>query len=247
MVRQGDALVRTTLQTALEQAGSALQQHAGAGVGIIAAPQGSNEDLYVLSKLATHVSTADHVLLYTGEPGDEDDFLIRADKNPNTRGAEAIGLPVPASAEATAALAQAIEQGAVKVLYAIDTDLEAAFGVDTAQRLAARLDCLIVQTSNERPGWQQAHVVLPSAVYAERDGTFTNFEGRVQRLNPAFAPRGEALPAWQLYQRLGQLLGQSDDFASAEAVLGELATTVPAFAGMSYAKVGDLGQMLSSS
>jgi formate dehydrogenase major subunit len=84
-------------------------------------------------------------------------------------------------------------------------------------------------------------------VYAERDGTFTNCEGRVQRLNPAFAPRGEALPAWQLYQRLGQLLGQSYDFASAEAILTELASTVPAFAGMSYAKVGDLGQMLSSS
>jgi len=247
MVRQGDTLVRTTLQAALEQASSALQPHAGAGVGIIAAPQGTNEDLYVLSKLANHVSTAEHVLLYTGEPGYEDDFLIRADKNPNTRGAQAVGLPAPASAEAIAALAQAIDQGAVKVLYAIDTDLEAAFGADTWQGLAAKLDGLIVQTSNERPGWQQAHVVLPSAVYAERDGTFTNCEGRVQRLNPAFAPRGEALPAWQLYQRLGQLLGQSDDFASAEAILAELASTVPAFDGMSYAKVGDLGQMLSSS
>jgi predicted molibdopterin-dependent oxidoreductase YjgC len=132
------------------------------------------------------------------------------------------------------------------VLYAIDTDLEAAFGADVVGRLAAKLDCLIVQTSNERPGWQQAHVVLPSAVYAERDGTFTNFEGRVQRLNPAFAPRGEALPAWQIYQRLGQALGQSDDYASAEAILMELATAVPAFGGMSYAKVGDLGQMLGS-
>ena len=244
MVRQGDGLERTDWQTALAQASNALQQHAGAGVGIIVAPQGTNEDLYLLSKLANHVSTAAQVRLYTGEPGDEDEFLIRADKNPNTRGAEAIGLPAPATAEAIAALAQAIEQGSIKVLYAIDTDLAAAFGADAVGRLAARLDCLIVQTSNERPGWQQAHVVLPSAVYAERDGTFTNFEGRVQRLNPAFAPRGAALPAWQIYQRLGQALGESDDYASAEAVLMELATAVPAFSGMSYAKVGDLGQML---
>lgn len=243
MVRQGDTLEQTRLETALEQASSALQQHAGAGVGIIAAPQGTNEDLYLLSKLANHVSTADNVLLYTGEPGDEDDFLIRADKNPNTQGAEAIGLPVSADA---AALAQAIEQGSIKVLYAIDTDLEAAFGADAVTSLAAKLDCLIVQTSNERPGLQSAHVVLPSAVYAERDGTFTNFEGRVQRINPAFSPRGDARPAWQLYQRLSQALGHSSDYASAEAILTELATEIPAFGGMSYAKVGDLGQVLAS-
>lgn len=243
LVRQGDDLQRTDLQTALEQAGQALQQHAGAGVGILAAPQGTNEDLYLLSKLANGVSSTDNVVLYIGEPGDEDDLLIRADKNPNTRGAEAIGLPASADA---AALARAIEQGSIKVLYAIDTDLEAAFGADAVANLTAKLDCLIVQTSNERPGWQLAHVVLPSATYAERDGTFTNFEGRVQRINPAFAPRGDALPAWQIYQRLGQALGQSDDYASAEAILMELATEVPAFGGMSYAKVGDLGHMLTS-
>jgi predicted molibdopterin-dependent oxidoreductase YjgC len=64
-------------------------------------------------------------------------------------------------------------------------------------------------------------------------------------VNPAFAPRGEALQAWQIYQRLGQALGPSETYASAEAVLMELATAVPAFDGMSYAKVGDLGHMLS--
>ncbi len=244
MVRQGEDLARTDLSSAVEQASRALEQHAGAGVGIIATPQGTNEDLYLLSKLADKVSAPENVLLYTGETGDEDDFLIRADKNPNTRGAEAVGLPT--ATDDTTALVQAIEQGSMQVLYAIDTDLEAAFGAEAMARLAATLDCLIVQTSNERPGWDRAHVVLPSAVYAERDGTFTNFEGRVQRLNPAFAPRGEALPAWQLYQRLAQALGQDVDYASAEAVLTELATAVPAFGGMSYAKVGDLGHMLVS-
>ena len=244
MARQGDALERVDWQTALQQASSALQQHAGSSVGVLVAPQGTNEDLYLLAKLANRVSTAERTLLYPGEPGDADDFLICADKNPNTRGAQAVGLPAPV--ENAADLAQAIEQGAVKALYAIDVDLEAAFGAETLSRLAAKLDCLIVQTSNERPGWQLAHVVLPSAVYTERDGSFTNVEGRAQRLNPAFAPRGEALPAWRIYQRLGQALGQSDDYASAEAVLTELAAAVPAFGGMSYAKMGDLGHMLSS-
>jgi predicted molibdopterin-dependent oxidoreductase YjgC len=106
---------------------------------------------------------------------------------------------------------------------------------------------LIVQTSNERPGWDQAHVVLPSASYAERDGTFTNFQGRVQRLNAAFAPHGEALPAWHIYQRLGQALGQDWSYASTEAVLTDMATAIPAYHGMSYAKIGDIGQPISAS
>jgi predicted molibdopterin-dependent oxidoreductase YjgC len=151
-------------------------------------------------------------------------------------------LPAPATAADLASLAQAIEQGAIKVLYAIDTDLVAAFGAETLARLATHLDCLIVQSANALPGWEQAHVVLPSATYAERDGTFTNFEGRVQRLNAAFAPRGEALPAWQIYQRLAQSLGQAWTYTSTEAILTDLAAVIPGYHGLSYAKVGDLGQ-----
>ena len=91
-----------------------------------------------------------------------------------------------------------------------------------------QLDCLIVQTSNIVPGCEQAHVLLPSATYAERDGTFTNFQGVLQRLNAAFAPRGEALPAWQIYTRLARGLGQDWTYASAEGVLHDIAVAIPA-------------------
>ncbi len=246
MARRSEALEQTAWSDALQRATAALQQHQGDAVGVVVSPQGSNEDFYLLSKLISDVWGTSRILLASGEPGYADDFLIHADKNPNTRGAQEVGLPAPATAANLAALAEAIGQGAVKVLYAIDTDLEAAFGADAASRLATQLDCLIVQTSNERPGWDQAHVVLPSAMYAERDGTFTNFQGRVQRFNAAFAPRGEALPAWQIYQRLAQELGQSWSYSSAEAVLMDMATAIPAFHGLSYAKVGDLGQIVST-
>ena len=49
-------------------------------------------------------SGASHVVLYPGVPGYEDDFLIRADKNPNTRGAQDMGLPAPATATQLAAI-----------------------------------------------------------------------------------------------------------------------------------------------
>ncbi|MBM3222604.1 MAG: 2Fe-2S iron-sulfur cluster binding domain-containing protein [Candidatus Tectomicrobia bacterium] len=240
-LRQGDALQQTTWPTAIAQMVEAVQRHGGQAVGIVVAPQGTNEDSYLLARLASAVVQTTHVVLYPGMPGDEDTFLIRADKNPNTRGAQDMGLPAPATADQLTRLAQAIDQGAVKVLYAIGVDLVAAFGAETVARWATQLDCLIVQASNQLPGCEHAHVVFPSATYAERDGTFTNFQGRVQRINAAFAPRGEALPAWQIYTRLAQALGQAWSYAAAENVLQDIAEAVPAYAGLSYAKIGDLG------
>jgi predicted molibdopterin-dependent oxidoreductase YjgC len=139
------------------------------------------------------------------------------------------------------AMAQAIEQGTIKVLYAIGVNLVEAFGAEAVARWSARLDCLIVQTSNTVPGCEQAHVLLPGATYAERDGTFTNFQGYLQRINAAFAPHGEALPAWQIYMRLAQGLGHAWTYAAAEGVLHDIAAAIPAYAGLSYAKIGDLG------
>ena len=155
-----------------------------------------------------------------------------------------MGLPAPASAAQLAALAQAIDQGSIRVLYMIDTDLQAAFGADMAMRLAARLDGVILQTSHLREGGAPVQVILPSVTYAERDGTYTNFQGRVQRINAALRPRGAALPAWQIYSHLAQGFGQSWSYAAAEAVLADIATTIPSYQGLSYAKIGDLGYAL---
>jgi NADH-quinone oxidoreductase subunit G len=243
-VRQEDTLEQASWQEALQRTISALQQHGGAGVGVLVAPQGSNEDFYLLARLTSEVLATPQVVLYPGVPGYEDELLLRADKNPNTRGAQDMGLPAPATAERLAALAQAIDQGAIRVLYAIDTDLQAAFGADTAARLAAQLDCLILQTSHLRPGCELAHVLLPSTTYAERDGTLTNFQGRVQRINAAIRPLGEALPAWQIYTRLAQGLGQTWTYTAAEAVLADIAGAISGYYGLSYAKIGNYGQLV---
>ena len=84
-------------------------------------------------------------------------------------------------------------------------------------------------------------MVLPATTYAERDGTFTNFQGRIQRINAAIPRQGEALPGWQIATRLAQGLGQDWSYSSAEAVLADIAVAVPQYQGLSYAKIGDLG------
>jgi NADH-quinone oxidoreductase subunit G len=242
-VRQGDTLTQASWTDALQRVTAAVQQHGGTAVGILVAPQGSNEDCYLLARLATEVLTTAHVVLYPGAPGYEDNILLRADKNPNSRGAQDMGLPAPASGARLTALEHGIEQGTIKILYAIDTDLDAVFGTEKAAQLASRLDCLIVQTTHSGAGSMRAHIVLPSTTYAERDGTFTNFQGRIQRFHGAIPPLGEALPAWQIYTRLAQGLGQAWSYPAAEAVLADIAVAIPPYQGLSYAKIGDLGCM----
>ena len=89
-----------------------------------------------------------------------------------------------------------------------------------------------------------AHLVLPSAAYVERDGTFTNFQGRVQRFRTAVPPLGQALPDWEIAARLARALGTAAPIAQAERaeqVFTALAGAVPAFQGITYRALGDLG------
>jgi NADH-quinone oxidoreductase subunit G len=81
---------------------------------------------------------------------------------------------------------------------------------------------------------QMATAALPIQSFAERDGTFTNGERRVQRFYTAQGPMGDALPAWHVIARLGEILGQGRPKASAAAVMLEITQLVPAFAGMRY-------------
>jgi NADH-quinone oxidoreductase subunit G len=83
----------------------------------------------------------------------------------------------------------------------------------------------------------RAKVALPIQSFAERDGTFTNGERRVQRFYTAQGPMGEALPAWQVIGRVSEQLGQGKAKASAAAVMVEITQNIPAFAGAGYGEL----------
>ncbi|MFQ6673036.1 MAG: molybdopterin-dependent oxidoreductase, partial [Candidatus Tectimicrobiota bacterium] len=86
-----------------------------------------------------------------------------------------------------------------------------------------------------------ASVVLPAAVYVEREGTFTNFEGRVQRFWQALEPLGEALPEWDIWVGLAQALGVACAYQNPREVFDDLAQAVDAYAGLSYETLGKTG------
>ncbi len=239
--RRGDAEVE--LDEALNALLDALRRHTPAEIAILASPDLANEDLFALRRLTETLGirqVAFGVPPAAPTPA-ADDFLLRADRHPNTRGAETI-LP----AGDVAAILAAARAGRVKVLWVFQHDLLAAgwSAAETRQALE-RVDTLVFSGTNDNATSALATLVLPLAAWVERDGTFTNFLGRVQRFRAAVEPLGEALAAWDLLGRLLGPLGVPPAGARAELWFRELATTVSAFAGLTYQSIGDGGAMLA--
>ena len=103
------------------------------------------------------------------------------------------------------------------------------------------LDFLIVQDIFLTETAKFAHVVFPSACFAEKDGTFTNTERRVQRVRKAIDPPGEAKQDWQIICELASILGYPMAYHSPEEIFNEITSLTPSYAGMSYARLEGKG------
>ena len=79
-----------------------------------------------------------------------------------------------------------------------------------------------------------ANVVLPTSSCAEKEGTFTNFEGVVQRLRKAIEPLGDSLPDWEITLRLTNVMGHPMPYSSLQQVMDEMHEMVPFHPGISY-------------
>src|SRR5437870_3822158 len=86
-----------------------------------------------------------------------------------------------------------------------------------------------------------ATAVLPSAVYAEKRGSMINGRGRLQRLNRAVRPPGQAREDWEILRDLLQEFTGSNGLGTIEDVFRQMTESIPPLAGLSLSKIGDLG------
>jgi predicted molibdopterin-dependent oxidoreductase YjgC len=118
---------------------------------------------------------------------------LRADRNPNTRGAEAILLD--GDGFNLSRMIESPGKQALKLLYICEQDLTKKLGDARAREFVGQFEYVIYQGSNENETSLMANLVLPAATYAESAGTFTNFEGRVQKMKAGLS-RWRLMPAW---------------------------------------------------
>jgi NADH-quinone oxidoreductase subunit G len=118
--------------------------------------------------------------------------------------------------------------GEVKALYIVGTD-----PVGDGHPLP-KTDFVVVQELFLTETARQADVVLPALSWAERDGTFTNAERRVQRYYKGLPPTGQAKADWEIFSNIADSLGLKWMLFTAEGVMSEIAAKVPAYAGLDY-------------
>jgi anaerobic selenocysteine-containing dehydrogenase len=130
------------------------------------------------------------------------------------------------------------EQGALRALFIMGEDPLTAFPFSSKiQSVLKSLDLLIVQDIALTETAKIAHIVLPAAAWAEKDGTFTNAEGITQKLQRIVDSQGQALPDWQILRNLSLAMGKEVGTRSAEGLTEEIRTTAQQEHGISGIRV----------
>lgn len=105
-----------------------------------------------------------------------------------------------------------------------------------------KLDFIVTQDIFLTQTCEFANVVLPAASYAEKDGTFTNTERRVQRIRKAIEPIGESLADWQIIGAIANRCGyQQMQYQNPSEIMDEIALLTPTYGGISYQRIDQVG------
>jgi NADH-quinone oxidoreductase chain G len=140
---------------------------------------------------------------------------------------------------------EAINRGEIKSMYVVGSDPVGSHpNSDYVEKTLGKLAFLVVQDIFLTPTAKLAHAVLPGASFAEKEGTFTNVERRIQKLTPAFGPLGGSKSDWYIICMLAQVLGYDLHYDSPAQIFQELASVSPIHAGISLSDLSDTGQRL---
>jgi len=159
-----------------------------------------------------------------------------SDANARGRFEAAWGSPIRAEAGMNALrIIQAAGEGRVRALYIVGEDILTA-SPEAAEFRADLEVCefVVLQEMAASETTRYADVILPDVSFAEKTGTFTSAERRLQMVRQAIEPLGEARPDWQILAELGGRLASGWDYATPAQIMDEIAALTPIYAGVSH-------------
>jgi NADH-quinone oxidoreductase subunit G len=232
MIRQEGGLVPTTWDKALEAVLSGLRG-AMPLAGILSG-RNTNEEAFLFAKLMKRLSQdcALEVFYQERELTEVQRILMSPDRSPNFRGAREMGVSSDGGFEP---LMRKLSAGQFSGAYDDQDGLRQAL---------QRLSFLVVQDIRLTETAQLAHVVLPSTHFGEKEGTFTNRNGRVQKLNIATIPPDGAMQDCEIFVRLLDAGGEKVSYSTPPEVFDGLAREATGYQGLTYAAIGAQGIQL---
>lgn len=273
-IRENGEIRKVSIDEAIGKAANELKKYKNNEIAFIGSAFATCEDNFTLAKFAKeHFSASNLDFARFINENDQDEILIRADKTPNSWGAENTGIKPGSSGQDLSGIISEIKKNNIKALLIMEDNI-AVISEDYANALK-KLELLIVFAVNENETTKLAHIVLPASAYAEKNGTFVNFEGRIQRIRPAVlttemerslegmsmsrldkfgtkydswasGKRINAKPSWKLLSMLSQEMGGNIDYQMAEDVFDDIVKSNKDFNGLDYDVIGEQGTQIVS-
>ena len=258
-----DRQIEVSWDEAISKAVNELKNYPADEILFIASPFSTLEDNYALKKLANEAVGTDNIVYvpYIDESF-EDDILRKADMTPNSNGLKLLGI----KAVDGTTIAN-LESGKYKLIYVLNDDARRLPG---SENYLSHINTSIqhIQTRNKFSG--HAHILFPDSTYAEINGTFVNFQNRVQRIRPAVttldqerligeysvsrwdkfgAPNDRwthgkkfnARPAWKVIKNIAKVMGHDFGFEDSEEVFIQLSNSIAGMEGYDYDALGSTG------
>ena len=268
-LRKEGKLVEISWDDAINEAASKLKSFTKDQIAVIGSPFATCEDNYLLAKFAkTVLGTGNLDFIRHIDPSFADDILRTEDITPNSMGAELVGVQPSKTGLDVKGILNSIKEKKIKALYLIEDDIVQSF--PEFESAIAKLDLLIVHSTNHNRTTEFADLILPASAFAEKNGTFVNVSGMIQRIRPAVSvvemdraldgmsmsrldkfgtkydrwasgKKKDAKPAWQILISLFKVMGNKLKFNMAEEVFAEMRTSIEAFRGLDYDDVSELG------
>lgn len=135
-------------------------------------------------------------------------------------------------------IVEAAKDGVIKGLYIMgENPMLSDPNLNNVRKGLESLDFLVVQDIFLTETARMADVVLPGVSFAEKDGTFTNTERRVQRVHKALPEIGDSRQDWQIILELSRRMGYLMDYNSPAEIMEEIASLTPIYGGISFARL----------
>jgi len=196
----------------------------------------TNEELWLTRKIADLLGV--RYIDIVPRFGEGDEILLSDDRNPNATGARLILDLDQEPGEQLSKIANGVKSGEIRALLVLgDNPIKAGISIDELTKLSA----FIAMDILSNPATEHATVLLPASGFAEKRGSMINGDGRLQRLNRAVRPPGNARDDWEILRDLLQALGGSNGLYTIEDVFRQMSAEVPKFHGLTPGKIGDLG------
>jgi NADH-quinone oxidoreductase subunit G len=223
--------------TAITEISAKLEEAQSGSVAIIGGARQTNEELYLLKKLANKLEA---ITDSAPRSGQGDNLLCCPDKNPNSAGSRLIGIANEDLGSRFAEIAQGIEAGTITSLIVFGDDVT-KHGID--ETLLDKLDLLVVSDILPNATTSKAHYLLPGCAHTEKRGTFTSVKGQVQKFMKALDGPGNARPEWEFLHELAENTTGQNGFSTIEGLFNQMAGEVEAFKDkeLTWASLGNEG------